>query len=194
MVQANPGSPSCPTPGPTNGDSRRSRGGAPRQSDEWRRHLLRAVAVTAIIAAGTTTMIGQAGAISRVEVSDYDETVIVDAHQSGGAVTAGYLVAGTTYTLTVTGVYEYGRGSSEADAECSNLDPDDTYQPQRYAALEPSEDLLDLYVDGRNVEWQPTKTDELGCNSIDHTYQQWYTPVSTGPLRLHVHDPAHQLE
>jgi hypothetical protein len=76
-----------------------------------------------------------------------------------------------------------------ADAECSTQPPDTTYQRSRFVLLETSGDLLDLYVNGANVEWQAQTPDPLGCASDGgHTYTLVYSPSSPGPVNFAVHD------
>lgn len=119
-------------------------------------------------------------AASQPSTAPYRETVVVNASTAAGSPTVAALVRGITYRITVTGTYGYGLDNGRADAECSNLPPDHSYTPHRFAALEPTEDLLDLYVNGIAVDWQPTKgSDPLGCNSVDHTYATMLTPSVT---------------
>lgn len=124
------------------------------------------------------------------------DTVTVDS-SSTEPVASTTLTAGETYTVTVEGTFAYGhpiRGqeSGVADAECSTLPPDPTYQRARYVLLDPSEDFLDLYL-GQNgnlepAEWEATNPDPFGCNSSDHTYSLTFEAEADAPLEFVVKD------
>lgn len=116
------------------------------------------------------------------------EQVLLDAKDADGVVTST-LTQGTVYVLQISGSYRYGLEDGVADAECSNLPPDQTFQRNRYAPLEPDGDLLDVYVDGKDVEWQAVSPDLFNC-SEDHVYT--LTVEGQGqPLHLQVHDSGH---
>lgn len=123
------------------------------------------------------------------------ETVVISASNPNGNTSATALTSGETYRFTVTGSYKYGINTgagahSRADAECSNLPPDTSYQRQRYILLtqDPNKDLLDLYVNGNNVEWQPTTPDNFECDGAGHSYWIEHKPLSTGPVNFRVFD------
>lgn len=118
------------------------------------------------------------------------ETVLVpSAHRTGNS-TVNSLVAGRSYLFKITGSFSYGRigsGVGRADAECSNLPPDETFQRNRQALLEPGGDPLDVYVNGANIEWEAVSADSFGC-SRDHTYTYTYVPTVTAPAHFAVHE------
>jgi hypothetical protein len=123
-----------------------------------------------------------------------DETVTVPATSASGVNTATSLDPTKTYLLTVSGTYVYNSanptGNAVADAECSILPPDTNYQRSRYLLLDPTGDALDLYVNGKAVEWEPSTPDAYGCNSFDHVYRFLFKPSAAGPANLRVYDPG----
>lgn len=116
------------------------------------------------------------------------ETIVVDANDADGTWSSEPLTQGLVYELQVAGTFTYGQGDSRADAECSQLLPDETWQPNRYAAMSSYRDILDLYLDNDPVDWQGTETDALGCNSFNHTYVYKFTMPETRHIRLLVRD------
>lgn len=136
---------------------------------------------TLVISVGPAPSAGAAG---------LQETVAVASSSRTGATSVNELQAGSSYLLTVSGSYTYGRlpsGVGSADAECATIPPSPTYQRQPYILLEPSGDRLDLYVNGGNVEWEALNADPFGC-STDHTYQLTFAPTVTGTINFKVHD------
>ena len=116
------------------------------------------------------------------------ETLAVDAGDYDGTWSSQPLVAGATYELRATGTYTYGQGDSRADAECSQLLPDETWNRNRYAAMTNYRDVLDLYLDHDPVDWQPTDADSLGCNGFNNTYTHQFTMPDTRHIRLFIRD------
>ena len=116
------------------------------------------------------------------------ESIVVDANDADGTWSSEPLTQGLIYELQVAGTFTYGQGDSRADAECSQLLPDETWQPNRYAAMSSYRDILDLYLDNDPVDWQGTETDALGCNSFNHTYVYKFTMPETRHIRLLVRD------
>lgn len=116
------------------------------------------------------------------------ESIVVDANDADGTWSSEPLTQGLVYELQVAGTFTYGQGDSRADAECSQLLPDETWQPNRYAAMSNYRDILDLYLDNDPVDWQGTDTDALGCNSFNHTYVYKFTMPETRHIRLFVRD------
>ncbi len=86
-----------------------------------------------------------------------DETVTLPG-ASEGALTTGALTAGQPYLIEVSGTYRWGSRSTQvADAECSRAPGDSTWRRDRSVhPWQPSEDHLDLYVDG--VDLRATRT------------------------------------
>lgn len=116
------------------------------------------------------------------------ETIAVDATDPDGVYSVNALVGGANYRLEVAGTITYGQGDSGADAECSQLKPDEGWQRNRYVAMTSYEDLLDLYLDNSPVNWTPTEPDALGCNSFNHTYYFEFVMPETRQIRLFLRD------
>lgn len=147
------------------------------------------------------------------------EEVVVSASDFDGTTTTSVLQAGATYKLTTSGVFDYDNirpGQQHADAECTIDAPNPgllerqssevpRWQPQRYFFVseppdnarqdffdpDPSDDPVDLYVDGRDLAWVPNDPDVVnraGCNEVDHTYVALFTPPTDRPLELRVFD------
>lgn len=139
--------------------------------------------LVAVLALAGTPPVHAGQAVARLV-----ESLSVDAADSDGAWTANPLLAGKQYELQVAGTYTYGQGDSAADAECSQLKPDEGWQRNRYVAMTSYEDLLDLYLDNGAVDWQPTEADSLGCNSFNHTYTFRFVMPETRNIRLYLRD------
>lgn len=147
------------------------------------------------------------------------EQLSVDPADTDGVTTATALEAGAAYKLTVSGVVDYDNirpGAQLADAECSRDSQNPStverqsaevprWQPQRYFLVaeptdaprtdffdpDPTDDLVDLYVDGRAVDWVPNDPDlvnRMACNEVDHTYVALFTPTTTRPVELRMFD------
>ncbi len=105
------------------------------------------------------------------------ETIAVTT--AGTVRSAGWLAAGTTYDLTVSGTYDAGDGVV-ADAECSRT-PDGTWRSRRTAdPLHPELDSYDLYVDGVDLP-------DVACRS-DHTYSYTFQAARDSRIGLSVWD------
>src|SRR5207302_3354733 len=121
----------------------------------------------------------------------FTAVVNIDSHLQAGADSPS-LTAGTSYLFTVSGTYRYFGDNpnfhdAQADAECTNLPPDTTFQRNRWAAADPQGDYADLYVAGNNVDWQAHSPDPFGCDP-NHTYTYVYNATSTGPVHFTVHE------
>lgn len=112
------------------------------------------------------------------------------------------------YFIRAKGFYyflHYGRlQHATADAECSRnyqVAADSTWLPNRYGHLtnDPTDDPLDLYVDGRTLEWMPM-TDVGACDAANNYSLMYFPPLRrqagdadlTPRLRwvkLHIYDP-----
>lgn len=156
-----------------------------------RRPRLIGAAVAALLVAAGLTFGAQAPMQVASSSSPVGGVVVVDASKPSGATSTFDLVEGTTYVLEVTGSYSYGFRGGVADAECSTLPPDDTFQRNRYLLLDPSSDPLDLLVDGNLVEWQAAKPDAFGCDGTSNRYRLVHVPDRTGPVNFRVHDSGH---
>lgn len=107
---------------------------------------------------------------------------------SNGGITTPYSLQPGTYIIEISGTYQYGLNGSSADAECAELQPDPTFQRSRFALLDPTGDPLDVTVNGRTVDWQPTIADAFGCNSTDHTYRIAHVVTEAGPVHFAIND------
>ena len=107
------------------------------------------------------------------------EVVVVDARSMASTRTVTSLVAGKTYTLEVEGEWQWGLGA--ADAECSTQLPDTEWVRTRYP-----EPVLDLTLDGMNLEWEPVTPDANGCNTTDHRYRASLTLPFTQQIAFRV--------
>ncbi|MEO7817695.1 MAG: hypothetical protein ABIS18_00945 [Actinomycetota bacterium] len=118
----------------------------------------------------------------------------------------------TNYRFEVSGKYiwDFNDPGNVADAECSRFArgragttsaavPDPTWQQNRYGVTKFAEgggqqkdvtqDPLDLYVNGKDVEWTPLVTDGKGCNSDNNTYD-YIMPLSTSrKVQFSVYEP-----
>ena len=98
----------------------------------------------------------------------------------GEAVRSGFsLRAGTTYKLTVAGLFTYGRPDEVADATCVWSAHEDAWRPSADATTAGRHGSLDLTVNRASL---------LGdeCHHRGHKYTTTYTPTRTAPLRLQV--------
>jgi RHS repeat-associated protein len=116
-----------------------------------------------------------------------DETLTVPMNSSVGVLSSS-LDPTVSYRFEVSGTYSYDASGNAADAECAVVAPSPVWQPNLYAALDPTGDLLDLYVNQQNVVWQPTTPDVVGCNATDHRYSLVFRPTEVGSVRFSVHD------
>ncbi|MDP9395736.1 MAG: hypothetical protein M3Q27_16385 [Actinomycetota bacterium] len=117
-----------------------------------------------------------------------EETVTVPSNVRAGALTAGVLEAGVAYRVEVSGVFDYGEGS--ADAECTRAGQASSWRRDRTQnPLHVDRDHLDLYVDGNDVLSEPVQDTGDRCNGADHTYGSVYRPDETGRARFRVWDP-----
>jgi hypothetical protein len=120
-----------------------------------------------------------------------DETVSV-LGAGAGALTTGQLVAGTRYLIEVSGTYRWGtRANQAADAECSTAPGDPTWRRDRSVhPWDPTDDHLDLYVDGTDLQSTPDTDTGDGCDTRTHTYRWTYQPSRTGRVTFAVWDPT----
>lgn len=126
------------------------------------------------------------------------ERVRVDSSKPSGASTLSALVAGQLYRLVVGGMYAYDwrtPGTSVADAECAIRTGDPTWRAKRSWAPAvpdtPGDDLLDLFIDGEQVDWSPLFDTGGGCNTSDHTYRLFFQPKKTAPATFVVRHTVH---
>jgi hypothetical protein len=81
------------------------------------------------------------------------------------------------------GTAEFSTGNSMANSDFRDPDPTD--------------DPLDLYIDNRNVEWNPIGGSPGGCHTNDpnvknankHRYEAYFAPRMDGPVNLRIFDP-----
>jgi hypothetical protein len=89
------------------------------------------------------------------------------------------LRAGTTYKLTVAGLFTYGRPDQVADATCVWSPAANAWTPAPDAATGAQHGSLELSVHRESVL-------PADCHPTGHKYSLRYTPTRTGPLRLQV--------
>ena len=120
-----------------------------------------------------------------------DETVTLPG-TSEGALTAGALTAGQPYLIEASGTYRWGSRSTQvADAECSRAPGDSSWRRERSVhPWQPSEDHLDLYVDGVDLQGEPDVDAGDSCDTRTHTYRWTYVPTRTGRVSFAVWDPT----
>lgn len=120
-----------------------------------------------------------------------EDTVTVPAADPRGALTTQVLQEDVTYRITVSGSFDYGEGS--ADAECSRARNSSTWRRERSVdPFHPDLDSLDLYVDGRDLWADPVRDTGDRCDAAGNTYRWTYTPTRTGRARFAVWDPSPQ--
>ncbi|MCW2726943.1 MAG: hypothetical protein JWN35_3864 [Frankiales bacterium] len=106
-----------------------------------------------------------------------------------GLPTPFVLQRGRRYQLTVSGTYAYGDDPMIADAECSRWPSD-----RRWHRRSPWEGggsgsgHLDVSVNGRALNWEPSVDDGSGCDTTGHTYTLVVTVRRDGPLHLGIAD------
>lgn len=120
-----------------------------------------------------------------------DERVSVPG-ASEGVLTTGSLTAGQRYLVEASGTYRFGsRANQLADAECSRTPADPTWRRDRSVhPWQPSEDHLDLYVDGVDLYADGDDEDYNGCDTRTHTYRDTFTATRTGRVTLALWDPT----
>lgn len=121
--------------------------------------------------------------------------VIVDSANGAGV---DVPLAAGHYIIEASGQYQDAVGSiwpaRLADAECSSLDPDPTWNPNRWGAAavvfagsSPLDDPEDLYVNGTNVAWTPVDGSLL-CDA-NSTYRTEITLDTPGSVHVGIFDP-----
>ncbi len=120
-----------------------------------------------------------------------DETVSLPA-ASEGALTTGSLTAGTGYLIEATGTYKWGQKPNQvADAECSKAPGDAVWRRDRSVhSWDPTNDHLDLYVDGTDMLAEPDVDSGDDCDTRTHTYRWTYQPARSGRVTFAVWDPT----
>ncbi|MEP6760418.1 MAG: hypothetical protein ABJA93_03535 [Sporichthyaceae bacterium] len=110
----------------------------------------------------------------------------VRANIAGGITSPGALVAGETYTATITGVVDTGAGVT-SDTECSATADDPVWRRQR-AVL--NGDDFDVLVDRVDVRWEPVSQPDPAeaCDSVNHSYTTVLHPTETRPVNIRVGD------
>lgn len=156
----------------------------------------------AALGAAALTLLGTAIGVDFLSPVTADaavsESLTLDASSRTGVTSTSVLEAGVPYEITISGSYLYQTagfagqapgtfGNARADAECSEMAPDRTYQRNRWALLDPQGDFNDVYVNGQNVDWQAISPDAQGCDP-DHVYTFTHTPDSSGRISFKVHE------
>ncbi|MGZ4597431.1 MAG: hypothetical protein ACXV3V_10940, partial [Actinomycetes bacterium] len=120
-----------------------------------------------------------------------DETVTL-AGNAASVLTTGALVAGQPYLIEASGVWHYGRKTGMvADAECSTARNDLVWRRDRSVHdWDPTNDHLDLYVDGQDLYSDPDTDTGGRCDTATHTYRYVYTPTRSGRVPFESWDPT----
>jgi hypothetical protein len=120
-----------------------------------------------------------------------DETLSLPG-ASAGALTTGSLTTGSSYLIEASGTYRWGSTASRvADAECSRAPGDSTWRRDRSVhPWQPSEDHLDLYVDGTDMQAAPDVDTGGTCDTRTHAYRWTYQPQRTGRVTFALWDPT----
>jgi hypothetical protein len=122
------------------------------------------------------------------------DLVVLDTSSPDTITTTTPLRAGHEYAIDVVGSYGYEPNSSQADAECSTSTKanDTTWRRWRYVGAfnDFGNDPLDVYVDGRPVDWKPADVSGA-CDTVTHHYRILYTPESTAPVSFSLRDFYH---
>ena len=135
------------------------------------------------VATGRTRRRGDAAARPRAGRRDLS----VPAASAGALTTGRRVTAGGSYLIEASGTYHWGStGSRVADAECSRAPGDSTWRRDRSVhPWQPSEDHLDLYVDGTDLQAAPD-VDTGGTCDTPHAHLPLDLPAAThrpGDLR-----------
>lgn len=118
------------------------------------------------------------------------EEIRVDSRNPSGANAVSALQPGRNYLIEAMGTFNWGAGV--ADAECTTAPGDGIYIPDRFAFIDPNNDIADLVINNRSINWQPTITDVEGCNTTDHVYRTAYSPSTPGLTNFKIFDGVHQ--
>ncbi|MDQ1620764.1 MAG: hypothetical protein QOE19_3333 [Actinomycetota bacterium] len=120
-----------------------------------------------------------------------DETVTLGG-AAAGVVTTGALVAGQQYLIEASGTWQYGnKPGMVSDAECSTATTDATWRRDRSVhSWDPTNDHLDLYVDGQDLFSEPDTDSGGRCDTATHTYRYLYTAGRTGRVPFESWDPT----
>lgn len=121
------------------------------------------------------------------------EAVTVSSRSARGTTTSASLVAGARYKLTAVGTYTSDpKFPRSHDAECTSHLGSPGLRDVYSGVVSPTnieDDTFDLIVNGKQVDWAPTKLAPSGCNDEDHTYDVVLSPRADGPVNLRIDDP-----
>lgn len=120
-----------------------------------------------------------------------DETLSLSG-RSAGVLTAGALVANQQYLIEASGIWLYGaKRGMLSDAECSTATNDTTWRRDRSVhPWDPTNDHLDLYVDGQDLYSDPDTDTGDRCDTATHTYRYLYTAPRSGRVPFQSWDPT----
>ncbi|MFN2609482.1 MAG: hypothetical protein ABR507_01190 [Actinomycetota bacterium] len=117
----------------------------------------------------------------------------VAASNESGTQSTAQLLPGKQYRIVSSGVYnyDYRRVGAKADAECTITDvypqTDTVYKPYRaWSGVPQNDDMFDLDVNGKDIDWQPMLDTGQGCDAQGHTYKYILSPTSAGAVNLKV--------
>ena len=115
-----------------------------------------------------------------------------------GIYTCNWALPTSTYRVTVTGTFRYAfthdlsTRRAMADAECAR----DTqggpkwWNEGLYAPTPEADDLLDLYLNHKPVEWKPIHESHSspGCSDLHMYVLENWSPAEAGPINLKIYD------
>ena len=112
---------------------------------------------------------------------------------SEGALTTGSLTAGSRYLIEASGTYRWG-STRQPGRRRRVLHGRPGTAPgggtARCTRGSPTEDHLDLYVDGTDLQAEPDIDTGDDCDTRTHTYRWTYQPARTGRVTFAVWDPT----
>lgn len=125
-------------------------------------------------------------------VAYFPEQLSVPANDRNGRATTAMVHAGRTYRVLASGDFRWeairstGTYRPWADAECASPGARPFF-PHLFNPADPSDDPLDLYINGLAIDWRPIRPDSLGC-SPEHLYEYFFVPNYTGTVHFVIKD------
>lgn len=161
-------------------------------------------AQTIVAAAIAAILVVSAAPVARAASPPPLEQLTVDSANPAAVTAATVLRAGSWYSIEASGTYLDAPGSATpnraADPECATVPPNPVWEPNLWASWaiangsSTDDDPLDLYVDGKQVDWQPAGGGNLPCDSKTHTYRIDVQPSADRTPSFKVFDPFWQFD